>query len=97
MLTIRPKYLKSDVVLAKTWFGRAGTCPLTIRLASHGHYQNNMKPLMKRCSCSTVSAGTTFAFPCPTSSEITSTREESPSETSKAFPRRAVGGESQYI
>src|SRR5882672_9516402 len=46
-LTIQPKYLKSDVMLAKTWLARAGTCPLTIRLASHGSYQNSMNPLMK--------------------------------------------------
>jgi len=37
-LTIQPKYLKSDVVLAKTWLARAGKCPLTIHLASRGNY-----------------------------------------------------------
>jgi hypothetical protein len=46
-LTIRPKYLKSDAMLAKTWLARAGTCPLTIRLGSRGDYQNPMRLLMK--------------------------------------------------
>ncbi|KIM73765.1 hypothetical protein PILCRDRAFT_14986 [Piloderma croceum F 1598] len=46
-LTIRPKYLKSDVVLAKTWLGRAGRCPLSINLGSEGSYQNLMRPLMQ--------------------------------------------------
>jgi hypothetical protein len=46
-LAIRPKYLKSDVMLAKTWLARAGRCPLTIRLASQSIYQSSMKPLMK--------------------------------------------------
>jgi F-box-like len=46
-LTIRPKYLKSNVMLAETWLARAGTCPLTIRLPSHGSFKNSMKPLMK--------------------------------------------------
>jgi hypothetical protein len=45
-LAIRPKYLKSDAMLAKTWLARAGTCPLTICLTRQGHYQNAMKPLM---------------------------------------------------
>jgi hypothetical protein len=45
-LTIRPKYLKTDVVLAKAWLARAGTCPLTICLSNKGFYQNAMKPLM---------------------------------------------------
>jgi hypothetical protein len=34
-------------MLAKTWFARAGTCPLTIRLGSRGDYQNPMRLLMK--------------------------------------------------
>jgi hypothetical protein len=46
-LTIRPKYLKSDAMLAKTWLARAATCPLTIRLGSRGYYQNPMRLLMK--------------------------------------------------
>jgi len=46
-LTIRPKYLKSDVILAKTWLRRAGACPLSIRLESSGRYQNAMRPLMQ--------------------------------------------------
>ena len=46
-LTIRPKYLKSDAMLAETWLARAGRCPLAIRLASHGTYRNPMKLLMK--------------------------------------------------
>ena len=46
-LTIRPKYLKSDTMLAKTWLARAGKCPLIIRLGSQGNYQSSMKPLMK--------------------------------------------------
>lgn len=46
-LTIRPKYLKGDVLLAKTWLGRSGKCPLTIGLASEGKFQNNMRPLMR--------------------------------------------------
>ena len=46
-LTIRPKYLKSDAMLAKTWLARAATCPLTIRLGSRGDYQNPMRLLMK--------------------------------------------------
>ncbi|KIM84159.1 hypothetical protein PILCRDRAFT_818480 [Piloderma croceum F 1598] len=45
-LTIRPKYLKTDVVLAKAWLARADTCPLTICLSSKDCYQNTMKPLM---------------------------------------------------
>ena len=46
-LTLRPKYLKYDVLLAKTWLGRSGTCPLFIMLNSKGHYQNTMRPLMQ--------------------------------------------------
>jgi len=46
-LTIRPKHLKSDAMLAETWLARAGRCPLTIRLASQGTYRNPMKLLMK--------------------------------------------------
>ena len=46
-LTIRPKYLKSDVLLVKTWLTRAGTCPLSIALGSRGTYVNNMRSLMK--------------------------------------------------
>jgi hypothetical protein len=50
-LTIRPKYLKSDTMLAETWLARAGRCPLTIRLASQGTYRNPMKLLMKEFLC----------------------------------------------
>jgi hypothetical protein len=46
-LTIRPKYLKSDVLLVKTWLARAGTCPLSIALGSSGSYSNDMRSLMK--------------------------------------------------
>jgi F-box-like len=46
-LTIRPKHLKFDVVLAKTWLGRAGRCPLSINLESEGSCQNPMRPLMQ--------------------------------------------------
>jgi len=46
-LTIQQKYLESDAKLANTWLARAGTCPLTIRLASRGSYQYTMKQLMK--------------------------------------------------
>ena len=46
-LTIRPKYLKSDAMLAKTWLARAAACPLTIRLGSRGDYQNPMRLLIK--------------------------------------------------
>jgi hypothetical protein len=48
-LTIQPKYLKLDVPLAKTWFGRSGTCPLFIKLGSAGNYnyQDSMRPLME--------------------------------------------------
>ncbi|KIM80696.1 hypothetical protein PILCRDRAFT_9501 [Piloderma croceum F 1598] len=46
-LTIQPKYLKSDTMMAKTWLARAGRCPLTIRLGSRGDYQNPMRLLMK--------------------------------------------------
>ena len=52
-LDIRPKYLKSDTILAKTWLARAGRCPLTIRLASESNYQNPM------------SSGMTSTFPYP--------------------------------
>ena len=49
-LTIRSAYLKSDVVLATTWLARAGTCPLTIRLACRGYARGStrgfMQPLM---------------------------------------------------
>jgi F-box-like len=46
-LTIRPKHLKFDVVLAKTWLGRAGRCPLSINLGSEESFQNPMRPLMQ--------------------------------------------------
>jgi len=37
-LTLRPKYLKYNVLLAKTWLGRPGTCPLSIMLESNQKY-----------------------------------------------------------
>ena len=44
-LTIQPKYLKDDVLLAKTWLGRSGTCPLSIALGSRGNYSRSMQSL----------------------------------------------------
>jgi hypothetical protein len=46
MLTIRSAYLRSDIMLAKTWLARAGTCPLTIRLACGDWGRGALKPLM---------------------------------------------------
>ena len=45
-LTIRLEYLKQDVLLAQTWLGRSGTCPLSINLGSEGSFQNILQPLM---------------------------------------------------
>jgi hypothetical protein len=44
-LTIDKDYLKSDVLLAKTWLSRAGTCPLSIALG--GGFQDGMQPLIQ--------------------------------------------------
>jgi hypothetical protein len=46
-LNIRPKYLKAHVELAKIWFARSGTCPLSIRLRSDLSFQNNMQRLIQ--------------------------------------------------
>ena len=46
-LTIRLEYLDSDVALATAWFGRTGTCPLSIRLACHGDHYHTIQPLMQ--------------------------------------------------
>lgn len=46
-LTIRPKYLRSDVLLAKTWLWRSGKCLLSIHLESEGKYHNTMFSLME--------------------------------------------------
>jgi F-box-like len=45
-LTIESKYLRSDEMLAKTWLARAGTCPLTIRLACGDYGRGTLRPLM---------------------------------------------------
>lgn len=42
-LTIQPKYLKGDVLLAKSWMARSGKCPLTIYLAGNGDLKNTMQ------------------------------------------------------
>src|ERR1700683_838801 len=42
-LSIRPKYLNSDVELAKTWLSRSGTCPLSINLRNGVFFQNKMQ------------------------------------------------------
>jgi hypothetical protein len=47
-LTIDEDYLKSDVLLANTWFSRAGACPLSIALG--GRFQDSIpmiQPLMQ--------------------------------------------------
>ena len=46
MLTIESAYLRSDIMLATTWLARAGTCPLTIRLACGDWGRGFLKPLM---------------------------------------------------
>lgn len=73
-LTLQPKYLKSDVVLTKTWFAQAGTCPLTISLASHS----------LRCS-STVSSGMISTFPYPFCSKFLGACENRLEETINIF------------
>jgi hypothetical protein len=46
-LNIRPKYLKAHVELAKIWFARSGTCPLSISLGCDVSVQHNMQRLMQ--------------------------------------------------
>jgi len=45
-LTIGSAHLRSDVMLAKAWLARAGTCSLTIRLACGDYGRGSLKPLM---------------------------------------------------